>query len=309
MSIKDGKHQKGHASGVPFTFNGKEYWIDPIVKSNLDVIKGMLKKDFDCTIVIDGPERAGKSTFGQTICAYLDPTFNLDRVVFTPEEWERLIVKLDEFQANMFDEGAEGFYVRNAMADVNKRLNQIMMMVGQKNLITVIILPSFFDLDKYIAIWRSTILFHVMIRFRPSRKWGVAPVRGHFSYYNRKKKKVLYLYGKKGYNYNITPPTARGYFFHNIILDDIKYRKKKWDSLKSVLSSIDETLPDGSNITERDRLIEALKKRGANKTEIVRETGIRKSVVDKALSKTRQRKFEGMTVDEFEKRISTAESQ
>ena len=67
------------------------------------------------------------------------------------------------------------------------------MQIRQKNLFVIMVLPTFFVLDKYVALFRSRALIHV---YECKKK------RGYFKVYNQKKKKLLYLLGKATYSYS-----------------------------------------------------------------------------------------------------------
>src|SRR3990172_8288020 len=58
------------------------------LKKNLDtkVIPALHKRDKDCVLVIDGREGSGKSTLAMQIGKYVDPSLDLKRVVFTPND-------------------------------------------------------------------------------------------------------------------------------------------------------------------------------------------------------------------------------
>ena len=55
------------------------YYLDGYLKSNLDIVKKDVKKDFDAFIIIAGREGYGKSTLASQVALYLDPTYNLSR--------------------------------------------------------------------------------------------------------------------------------------------------------------------------------------------------------------------------------------
>jgi hypothetical protein len=122
------------------------------------------------------------------------------------------------------------------------------MEMGQKNLFIIVILPTFYLLEKYVALWRAKGLFHVH-KDRHGRK-------GFWVFFNKKKKKLLYLKGKKDYGYNYVKSHFRGRFTNYYTLNEAEYREKKRISLEK-----------GYRITrneafkqQRDVLIRAIKK-------------------------------------------------
>lgn len=211
----------------PHTKKEISYFIEPWVKRRFDekVIPDLKKKDKDCVIAIDGREGSGKSVLGLQWCKYIDPSFNLDRVTFTPEEFRQAIYKAKKGQAVMFDEAFTGFSSRAALSGVNKTLISLMMQIRQKNLFVVIVLPTFFLLDKYIAIFRTRILAHV---------YENKGRRGFFRIYSSKKKRLLVLNKEsRTYSYGVRS-RAKGRFYGVFALGDgeeEKYRKKKMEAL------------------------------------------------------------------------------
>ena len=217
-----------------------EYYIDNRLKKVLDekVTPSLLKKDKDFVIAVDGREGAGKSTFAFQIAKYVDPTLDLSRIVFSPDEFREAIYRAKKGQAVVFDEAFTGFSSRSSLSGINRVLVSLMMQMRQKNLFVVIVLPTFFLLDKYVALFRAKALLHV---------YESKGNRGYFRVYNSKLKKMLYLTGSKTYSYNgkLVRTRFRGRFYGKFALGDDnienKYRKKKSkaleDSEKSPMSS------------------------------------------------------------------------
>lgn len=210
------------------------YYMDDRVKKVIETkIKPSLeKKDKDCVIVIDGGEGTGKSTIGLQLAKAYDPTFCLDNVCFNAEEFRDAIFKAKRGQAIVYDEAFTGLSSRSSLSAVNRVLVSLMMQMRQKNLFVIIILPTFFLLDKYVALFRTRVLFHV---------YESGGRRGYFRVYNKKKKRLLYLIGKNTYSYSSGSKKTRvftkfkGRFYGKFALGDEKeenkYRKKKEKAL------------------------------------------------------------------------------
>lgn len=209
-----------------------EYYIDNRLKKTLDekVIPSLAKKDKDCVIAIDGKEGSGKSTFAFQIAKYVDPTFNLSRIVFSPDDFREAIYKAKKGQAIVFDEAFTGFSSRSSLSGINRVLVSLMMQMRQKNLFVLIVLPTFFLLDKYVALFRAKALFHV---------YENRGNRGYFRIYNSKLKKLLYLTGSKTYSYSgkFVRTRFRGRFYGKFALGDGEeeenYRIKKGKALEN----------------------------------------------------------------------------
>lgn len=210
---------------VKFERGNKEFYINILLKQNLDfTIKQVHDKDWDMLFVIDGAEGAGKSTLAQQLAVYVDPDFCTDRIAFTPDEFKKKVVNGRKGQAVIWDEAMAGANVRATISNVNKAIVDLLAEIRQKNLFIFVVLPSFFDLDKYVALWRARALIHV---------YHKAFNRGHFSFYNEDKKKYLYVQGKKFYNYHCQKPNFRGNFFNGYAVDEQEYRESKLKALRA----------------------------------------------------------------------------
>lgn len=197
----------------------KEMYLDEFLKSNLDIIKETIKKDWDFCIVVDGLEGGGKSSIAQQIAKYLDPTLKLNRICFNENEFRSAILSIKgKYKAVIYDEAVGGLSSRSAMSKVNRMLISLMSQIRQKNLYVIIVIPCFFELDRYVAVWRSRCLVHTYL--------GDNFQRGFFSFYNIKKKKQLYFFGKKLYQYMVRP-NFRGRFTKGYVVNEREYRKKK----------------------------------------------------------------------------------
>jgi len=201
-----------------------EYYMDGYLKTNLDTAKKVIKEDWDMMFVYDGAEGAGKSTKAIQDAYYCDPTLTLDRVAFTPFTFRDAILSAKKYQAVVYDEAYSGLSSRGAMSLVNKSLISMLTEIRQKNLFVFIVLPCYFDLDKYVALWRSRLLIHVYT--------GKGFKRGFFKFYNIERKKDMYMLGKKLYEYRKGKPNFKGRFTKYFPLDMDEYRKLKAKALK-----------------------------------------------------------------------------
>jgi len=223
VRIKDKRYEK------PITF-----LLNTKLRKALDSQKiALAKKDKDCFIVIDGMEGGGKSTFAFQVGKYVDNSLDISRVVFDAQSFKDAIFKAKKGQCIIFDEAFAGLSSRAALSGINKALVNVMMQMRQKNLFVIMVLPTFFLLDKYAALFRSKALLHV---------YECKGQRGYFKVYNNSKKKYLYLTGKNTYSYGKNG--AKGYvytkfkgrFHGTFALGDEKqeelYRKKKAKALE-----------------------------------------------------------------------------
>jgi len=210
--------------------------MDDRLKKNLDekIIPNLEKADKDYILAMDGAEGSGKSTLAIQIGKYVDPTLNLSRIVFDGETFRQAIYKAKPGQCVIFDEAFTGLSSRSSLSSINTALVSLMMQMRQKNLFVILVLPTFFMLDKYAALFRTRALIHV---------YQNKGVRGYFRVYDKKKKKYLYLYGKKDYSYGAKTgknkyviTRFKGRFYGVFALGDAtmekKYRAKKEKALE-----------------------------------------------------------------------------
>lgn len=201
-------------------------WIDGLLEKNLNVIKDKIKQDWDFVFVVDGIEGCGKSVFAQQAALYCDPTLDITRICFSPEDFKKAIIEAEKYQAVVYDEAYAGLNSRQTMTQTNRAIVSMLAEIRQKNLFVFIVLPTFFDLDKNVALWRSRGLFHIHL--------GKNFERGYWKFYNQTTKKYLYLKGKKLYDYTAKSamPNLKGKFLKGYVVDEKEYRNQKKASLK-----------------------------------------------------------------------------
>jgi len=204
------------------------FHIDGILRNQLDDVRyRVLEKDFDFVTIVDGREGSGKSVLAQQIGAYLDPNFSVDNIVFTSEGFINKIKdpKVKKGSCIILDEAFNAINSRSSMSEVNRSMGAVATEMRQKNLFIIIVLPSYFDLDKQFAIHRASSLIHVYLKNNVER--------GQYLIFPRSKKLHLYLNGKKTYNYSKPkspyPPCT---FSNHYTVDEHAYRLKKSEAFK-----------------------------------------------------------------------------
>ena len=221
----------------------KTLTMDRMLVEKLDNIKKILKNNWDAVIVIDGMERSGKSTLGFTCGEYLaDGKLTLNNVAVDGDDAMRKCESLPDKSVLIVDEGSLVFSSKDSMTKEQKKLLKIVNVIGQKNMIFIIILPSFFELTKAIAVHRSLFLLHVYTDKKLNR--------GRFTYFSQKGKKVLYDVGKKHFG-SYAYPRANWigkYKEYDPFGDEYKEIKKK--SLFSALHSGE----DGEEVNPKERI-------------------------------------------------------
>jgi len=170
-----------------------EFYLDGYLKQKLDNIKEIINKNFDCVFLIDGDERIGKSTLGITCAYYIsNGNFTVNNMCADSDDAVKKIENLPDKSVIFIDEGSLVFSSRDSMRKEQRKLIKIMNVVGQKNMVFIIVLPCFFDLNRQIAVRRSRFLLHCYADKKLNR--------GRFSYFGKKKKKMLFEIGKKNFD-------------------------------------------------------------------------------------------------------------
>lgn len=213
-----------------FNFNGTSIYIDDRLKEQIDtkVIPDLMKRDKDVVFGVDGKEGSGKSKFADIIGSYastqLKTEYDLSCICTKPLEFRDKIKSAKKNQVVIYDEAHRGMASRRTLSEINSILIDLMMEMRQKNLFVIIVLPTFFMLDRYVALYRLKGLFHIYERHGK---------RGFWVYFKEKHKLYLYIKGKKLYNYNCMRwPRFRGRFYNQYAINEEEYRAKKAHSFE-----------------------------------------------------------------------------
>lgn len=207
--------------------------FDNMLANNLTLLRAaVLNQDFDACILVDGGEGYGKSVLAQQIAYFLDVERKLDldtQMCYYNEQFKKAVLSLKPGKAIIWDEARRGLNSRRSMSNINLDITDMLAECRQHNLFLIIVMPTFYDMDKNIAIWRSRLLIHV---------WGVwdtskpdKPLkRGYFRLYSEAGKKDLRTDTNacRGYRYPFLPGrSANGRFVKHYVVDEAEYRRKK----------------------------------------------------------------------------------
>ena len=263
--------------------NDKKIYMDGYLKENADIIKEQINKaDMDFLGIVDGFEGVGKSVLAMQLGYYIDPSLDVSRICFTADEFKEAVIKAKKGQCVIFDEAITGAFSREAIKQMNVSIVKMMAQIRQKNLFILLVLPSFFDLDRNLAVWRSRFLIHCHFGKENFQ-------RGFFKFANLQKKKLIYFEGKKLYQYpkDLYKWNFWGRFTKFYPLDEDEYRLKK---MKSLSEQDYETLSMNKTRSQRDSLIIFLYNAGLSQSEIseisdLMENGITQKQVSNVLIK------------------------
>ncbi len=263
----------------------KSLYMDGMLHQQLTkrVVHKIKKKDFDWVVTVDGEEGSGKSTFAFQIAKIVDPDFCVEQIAFTANDFIRLITRAKKNQCIVFDEAFTGLSSRSSLSEINQLLVSLMMEMRQRNLFVILVMPTFFMLDKYAALHRCKGLFHVYMHDDRRGFWG---------FYSKQGMKMLYLKGKKFYEYHYVKPVIFGRFRDQYTVNEEQYRLVKKHSLSKKQRK---TRADVYK-SQRDLLIyDMYKKLGNNTSKVARCLGVlglgiqRRAINDIILDERRRR--------------------
>ena len=227
------------------------FYVAKEIKGQLTHAKRIVtESDQDRVYVVTGREGQGKSTLAMQLAYTVDPTFNLQSIVFTSSQFEERIRNLSKHKVLMFDEAFNGLSSKGSLSRENKNLVRILTECRQRNLFIFIVLPSIFLLEKYVAIFRSHALFNVGISRKNFKN-------RFYKVYNYSNKKLLYIAGKQMMSYT-KPKVTKSYRFYGKLPPTIieqEYRDKK---LNSFMVSNDEDKQESRQGQQRNYLMHLL---------------------------------------------------
>lgn len=226
------------------------------IANSLDKAKDkIVNGNQDRLYIIDGREGLGKSTLAMQLAYYFDPTFGIDDIVFNSKSFEKRIRECEKFKAIVFDEAFNGLSSKGSLSTENKNLIRLLMECRQRNLFIFIVLPTYFMLEKYVAIFRSNALLSVRVSKKNYKL-------RYYKAYNYHQKKLLYIKGKQMMDYS-KPYIMKNHSFYGRYpptIDKKEYDKKKHEAF---LDENDEKKSvDTKQTIQRNILVQFMKDRG-----------------------------------------------
>lgn len=192
----------------------------------VDHLKEAVAADWDGVILVDGLEGSGKSGLGIGVAYELDPTFNIDRLVYTPEQFFKAVEEGRPGEAIVWDEFITGGMSTDAMSKVQKDVTRLMVMIRKKRLYIILILPYFFLTGRYFAVARTRFLLHT---YTPD---GIK--RGYWRAWNYDRKRQMYFRGRREFDYCVSPYRTGRFpdYFKKGIINKEDYERKKDEATK-----------------------------------------------------------------------------
>lgn len=149
--------------------------------------------------IVTGPTGSGKSEFALKLAQDLDPTFNVERVVYTAEDFLKLIIEGDSKgkigigKAIIFDETShdEAMDSRSSLSQTNKQMAALSTIYRALRLIVIYVAPNLNQIDSRVRAISITGLFqlksidYVRQMSKADLFWSVQNSRTGDVYYKR----------------------------------------------------------------------------------------------------------------------------
>lgn len=219
------------------------FYLDDNLKYQLDVLIKNIRKDWDFTIIVSarGRVRIGKSVMAQQIGAYItykvkelygeNSVWNIKHnIVFDGDkliEKGHYLGKNHKYSVLIYDEAGADLLTTKVLTSKTKLVIDYFRECGQYNLFNILVLPDFFDLPVGLAVGRSKLLIDVYHSIDKQDYFN----RGYYRVYSEKRKKRLYLVGRKYREYNVVKCNFDGRFQNVYTLPEKDYREAKTNAL------------------------------------------------------------------------------
>jgi hypothetical protein len=207
---------------VTIKIKDQDVSFDGYLLENLNILQKAVGMDWDGVGYICGFEGDGKTVLAAQLCAYLDPNFNLDNVVFTGEQFIEAVDRASPGTAILYDEAFDVFDTKASWQDVSRRIKSMLTRIRKKGLYLMIVSPVFFEVSTYLTLHRSRFMINV---------YANGLERGFFRFFNRENKYKLYQHGYKFKDMYSWQPNFIGRFTKFFPLDKEAYEAKKDKSL------------------------------------------------------------------------------
>lgn len=172
-------------------YNGINWSMHKKLKANLDILLNDVKNsNMDLVIVIDGPEGLGKSFMARGVAMYcatrLGIPFSPNDIQFDLEPYIGESLKAAKegikHKINLLDEARKVLNRARGGSGSNVRFTNYLSECRALGQVHIILAPAFHDLDKYLVLWRMSILIHCVKNYKQDEEspTGVSLYRGEY---------------------------------------------------------------------------------------------------------------------------------
>jgi len=204
---------------------GQSYYMDGGLRTFLEKLRLKVeKRNKDGWMLVGGHEGDGKTTFAFQCATYIDPTFSLERVAFSGEQFIKMVRKAKPGQAVVYDEAVTGMASDETWKDINRKILRAAVLCRKRRLYIFICIPTIFLLRWYIAYERAD--YYAVV-------YESHGVPGKFKFYNRRMRRRCYMEGRREHKHIRTGIRGRFTAYWPTNIDPIEYDKLKdegWDA-------------------------------------------------------------------------------
>ena len=217
--------------------NGVNISLGGYIIGVLNDMKEFPKHDWDVINIVVGDEGDGKTSFVKLASYYLDPSVNIDRWGYNAEQIEKIIDQDLPIGSNIiWDESDEltDHWASRIIQVMTRKFKRI----RKKRYVIWLITPSCFDMRPYFVIKRTKCLFDVYADPKRDENGNFQANRGRVRFFNKDKKRILYIRGKKEWNMHAATPNFIDRFGKvpsNYPIDDSALELKKDESMKNLV--------------------------------------------------------------------------
>ena len=244
-------------------------FVSKQVASELDKVKVRVQtKEWDYVTVIAGLLGSGKSTFAKGAAKHCDPDFNLDKVVFTAEDFINTTATCPEYSSVVYDECFEGMNTRVTLSPDFRRVVNHLQLIRKRHLFIFLCLPNFFDLQKSIAVFRTS---HLWLTY-----CNEDGIRGKVMAFSRDRKRKLYVLGGKFMDYNMVRSNFVTRFYKNEDIYPVDDYEAKKDLILNARAAVLKQKAEGrrAKLTWADKAVIKLFLEGKTRKEIAELLGM-----------------------------------
>lgn len=243
------------------------------------------KNNHDTVLIITGNEGFGKSNLlldmvteweriTGTVCS-------IDNIGLTQEQWIKA-VSIAEPKVGIapFDEAGDGLLSRDAMNDFNKDVIKMYTVIRGKCLMTILVLPSFWYLDKFFRMHRVKGMFFVYSR-------------GRVAFWNKKQLKRMIIKGEDNQDVWAVKPSFRDGFpeYKGHLLEEYKIRKAS--KIAATIKAMSEKYATGeATLTDMQRFVVERLRAGETEKMIAEASGKTQQAINSARSGARKKGVE-----------------
>lgn len=171
-----------------------DFSLDGYLHSNLNIVlEEAIPNNWDCVYILFGREGTGKTTLGTQISWFLDNTFGVTKIVWTPDQFDQAIDNAEVGDSILWDEAITGAMSTQHAEEVSMRIVKKLTMIRKKKLKIGICFPYLYMLNKYFV---SRCLFSIYIY---AKGFGD---RGYARFYDSRNTEKLYELMKGKYRYD-----------------------------------------------------------------------------------------------------------